>query len=269
MNGRGLSDLGPMGPITPHGSVVVNVAFDSTLLNIKNSAKDTHWQARNQSENIVAKGDLVFRYNKGCKRKRCAYNEPELKVFSTVNGMPKIGADDNVEDYRKLVTFIGVSNGDLVPGPSKHTSATVAGLVTIKNTGPMHICAGDKIVWDVPSVEDATGGRKPFITLPYAKALSLRGEEAHGFADALSEAIEAARNGGDQEAANPSVAACVKAFASFTAAATTDEETKQKLKNFIKCVSEASRELDSRIIGVAMSDAKQNEAMDVLIRYGK
>ena len=30
-----LSNVGPMGPITPHGSVVVNVAFDTNLFAMK------------------------------------------------------------------------------------------------------------------------------------------------------------------------------------------------------------------------------------------
>lgn len=242
-----IHSVSPMGPITPHGSTVVNVAFDSTVYALKkNNGKGSHWQFRNDSDGIVVKGDLVFRYKDGPKRKRVSYNEPDLKVFSTVNGLPM--AKDK-KAARDQVSFIGVANNDLVPGPSKHTSATVAGLITIKNTGPVAINAGEKIVWDFPDEKDKTVGRKPFVTLPYHKAIS-NDRKVKSFVTALGEAL----NNGNPE---PEVKACYEL------------SRKPDKTDFVKCVMEASRDLDSRIIGTAMSDAAQNESMDVLIRYGK
>lgn len=243
-----IHSVSPMGPITPHGSTVVNVAFDSTVYALKkNNGNGSHWQFRNDSDGIVVKGDLVFRYKDGPKRKRVSYNEPDLKVFSTVNGLP-VAKDKKAA--RDQVSFIGVANNDLVPGPSKHTSATVAGLITIKNTGPVAINAGEKIVWDFPDEADKTVGRKTFITLPYHKAIS-KDKKVMSFATALGNAMIG------KGVVEPEVKACNDLF------------NKPDKTDFVKCVVETSRELDSRIIGVAMSDASQNEMMDVLIRYGK
>lgn len=243
-----IHSVSPMGPITPHGSTVVNVAFDSTVYALKkNNGKGSHWQFRNDSDGIVAKGDLVFRYKDGPKRKRVSYNEPDLKVFSTVNGLPK-AADKKAA--RDKVSFIGVANNDLVPGPSKHTSATVAGLITIKNTGTLPINAGEKVVWDFPEETDKTVGRKTFITIPYHKAIA-KDKSVMSFATALGDALD-----GKGANAQPDVEKCMNLF-------NTDK------KSFVKCVVETSRELDSRIIGTAMSDATAGEMMDILIRYGK
>jgi hypothetical protein len=41
------------------------------------------------------------------------------------------------------------------------------------------------------------------------------------------------------------------------------------LANFANRMGQMTREVDSRIVGTALSDAGPNEAMDVLIRYGK
>lgn len=248
-----LANVGPMGPITPHGTVVVNVAFDSNLYAQKKSSKKSEWLHRNDSDSIVVKGDLVFRYKDGCKRKRVSYNEPDLKVFSTVNGIPEKA---HMGEYRDLVSFIGVSNGDLVPGPSKHTSATVAGLMTIKNTGPLPISAGDKIVWDFPNTKDRrykTVGRRPFVTLPYRNALS---ESVDSFAKLVNDNKE--KSDEELKEVDPSVSVCAKAIKN-------DGVTEKT----IKCLIEASKELDSRVVGIALSDAGAGDTMDVLIRYGK
>jgi hypothetical protein len=262
MNGRNL------GPITPHGSVVVNVAFDSNLYATKSNPKNqTPWPSRTPSDLIVAKGELVFRYLNGSKRKRAAYNEPDLKVFSTANGFPE-ATNNDMELYRKSVSFIGVSNGDLVPGPSKHTSVTVAGLITIKNTGPYTIHAGEKIVWDFPSI----GGnhkRACFLTLPHSKAYGI----AYGTgtdSSNVSMGTEWAKKvtDGVRPEDDSCSGMCANDFKKLCKT-TYNKDDQGALAKFANRMSQMTREVDSRIVGTALSDAGPNEAMDVLIRYGK
>jgi hypothetical protein len=245
-----LSNMNPMGPITPHGSVVVNVAFDTNVFAMKKNKRDSHWQFRNDSDGIVVKGDLVFRYKDCPKRKRVSYNEPDLKVFSTVNGMP----NEKIHDLRNSVTFIGVANNDLVPGPSKHASATVAGMITIRNTGPFSICAGEKIVWDFPDINDKRVGRKTFVTLPYDKARAKQSRRA--ILEKLQTCID------DGECDDKEIADFVdniKGLPPMDALERTHDFLDRKTRG----------DVETRIIGTAMSDAKSNESMDVLIRFGK
>jgi hypothetical protein len=254
MNGRNL------GPITPHGSVVVNVAFDANLYATKsNPSNKSPWPSRSPSDLIVSKGELVFRYLNGSKRKRAAYNEPDLKVFSTVNGFPTA---KNFEAYRKSVSFIGVSNGDLVPGPSKHTSVTIAGLITIKNTGPYTIRAGEKIVWDFPPT-DGKNKRACFITMPHSKAFDdVYGKNTMG-TEWAKMVIDGVPEGEDS-----CVGTCAEAFKAVSKDTYTNAD-RDDLANFANRMGQMTREVDSRIVGTALSDAGPNEAMDVLIRYGK
>jgi hypothetical protein len=253
-----------LGPITPHGNVVVNAAYDSGLYATKRSNTTSKWKCtKGDSDHVVAKNDLVFKWRHGNKRKRAAYNEPELRVFSTCNGLEyppgsvmnrgeKMGRDSTL---REGCAFIGVSNADLVPGVSKHAAITVAGLLTINNTGYEPIEAGDKVVWDLPKHED-DNERKVFITLPYKHAMD-------SYLDALQGKI---KNGSiDQTFEKKDADVCAIEFQKLGLSV----DQFEKMRTFLKCFCQMTKEIDSRVIGTALSSAGVKAPMDVLIRYGK
>jgi hypothetical protein len=259
-----------LGPITPHGNVVVNAAFDSGLFASKRSNPDSKWKCtKGDSDHVVAKNDLVFKWRRGNKRKRAAYNEPELRVFSTCNGLsvPKGGSDSkegSLCDNTKLkegCAFIGVSNADLVPGVSKHAAITVAGLLTIQNTGFLPIEAGDKVVWDLP--KPSNGERQVFITKPYSNSID---EYVTSVAQAITD------GGSDSTDGGRDAGICAKlwgdAFEDLKGG-NNSRDAFNSLKTFLKCFCQMTKEVDSRVIGTALSSAQVNAPMDVLIRYGK
>jgi NhaP-type Na+/H+ and K+/H+ antiporter len=150
------------GPITPHGSVVVNASFDYAHF-----ANLTEQDAKRPEFHHIAKHELVFRDSVTSQRKRTNYNDPDLKVFASANGI--------TEQKRKDIAFIGVSNSTLDANSHRHASITIAGLQTIINTGKNRIEAGDKVVWDV-SREHGNSARKLFQTITYTKAFELGAE---------------------------------------------------------------------------------------------
>jgi hypothetical protein len=259
-----MSTAGNFAPITPLGNVVVNAAFDASFYVEKRSNSETRWPStKGDSDHVISKNDLVFRWRNGNKRKRAAYNEPELKVFSTCNGMPvsRNTGKDTDEDLtlRESCAFIGVSNNDLVPGPSKHAAVTVAGLITIKNTGAKPIYAGDKVVWDIPLKGEARS-RNVFHTKPYETSTKQYTEMVKKSLGALSSGTATKK---PEDMKNSQICASEWLKTGLDAAHF------DKMATFLQCYCELTKEIDSRVIGTALSSATAGQHMDVLIRYGK
>jgi hypothetical protein len=64
------------------------------------------------------------------------------------------------------------------------------------------------------------------------------------------------------------VGTCANDFNKLCKTSYTNED-RGALAKFANRMGQMTREVDSRIVGTALSDAGPNEAMDVLIRYGK
>ena len=246
------------GPITPHGSVVVNAAYDfaqyAKAINPATTLK-SNWPG-DAAYHRIHKKELVFRHRDTSKRKRTSYNEPDLHVFSVCNGLE--GKSEGIAHTRNLCSFIGVSNTDLEVGSVRHASVLVAGLVTVENTGHNRIDPGDKLVWDVPQI-DGKAGRKLFQILPYHCAV----KEAHvshclDVGEKLSEGVALDKD-------NTDAGICAKAA---RRAGITQENFKSKeFQLFLKLFTEVTKEVDSRVIGTAMSKADIDQKVDILVRH--
>ena len=238
------------GPIMPHGAVVVNACFDHA-----HAACLDDKSAKHPEYHYVAKHELVFRDKKTNKRKRGAYNEPSLRVFASANGIESAKRDD--------VSFIGVSNGTLAEGAYAHSAVTIAGLTTIRNTGNRTIEAGDAIVWDVNDAKD-NSCRKVFSTVPYHAAFD-------GGADSHFDAVGAALSG-DNPTTKGNAGNCkmmLEGMKDSLKDALKDafRNRDPDLREFLKCYVLCTRELDSRVIGTAMTKARDGEEFDILLRH--
>ena len=243
------------GPVMPHGAVVVNACFDHA-----HAACLDEQSAKRSEYHYVAKHELVFRDKKTNKRKRGAYNEPSLRVFASANGVTEKTRDD--------VSFIGVSNGTLAEGAYAHSAVTIAGLTTIRNTGASLVEPGDTIVWDVNDAKDPNNEnkcRKVFSTVPYHRAFD-RGARTH-FA-AVSDAL---KNGGaDPKNGSETCARMIDTMNDGdlkNALRAAFEREDSDLHEFLKCYAACARSLDARVIGTAMTKAREAEEFDILLRH--
>jgi hypothetical protein len=234
-----------LGPITPHGSVVVNASYD--YAHFAKATSSNKPDGGNSEYHRIEKKDLVFIDKATSKRKRTSYNEPDLHVFASSNGLD--GLTD--EEKRKSCSFIGISNAHIDANSHRHAAVTIAGLTTIKNTGPHRIEAGDKIVWDIGG---DTAGRKVFRTMPYGKMFG-GGNTSH-FA-AVKKSIEA----GDKSTDNKEADMCARMF-NGKKGPKFDE-----MKSFLDCYLEMSKRFDSRVIGTALSKADSGGDFDILVRH--
>lgn len=243
-----------LNPITPHGSVVVNAAYDYT-----HYTRASGGGGGDAADHRIEKKDLVFCDKNLSKRKRSSYNEPDLHVLASTNGVPpeKLTCDN--------YAFIGVSNAHLDANSHRHAAITVAGLTTIHNTGTKRIEVGDKVVWDLADhTSRGAKRRKVFRTIPYHEAFEGDAKTRH---DAVLKAIE--------ERANPKPGAPVdRAPANdeelcarmFTDAGFNADQFKT-LKDFLRCYALATAKLDSRVVGTALSKAEEGHDFDILVRH--
>jgi hypothetical protein len=237
------------GPITPHGTTVVNAAYDFTHF-----AK-AHRLDSNIENHSIHKGDAVFVDKKLAKRKRAVYNEPELHVLATTNGV--------VEECLKHdnYSFVGISHAHIDSSSRRHCAVTVAGLTTMANTGPNAIEAGDKVVWDFApssSTGPKSNCRKLFRTIPYHTAFE------NGCASHFEELMSAIQPGVDPKSLSPDLRLCAELLSD--ADVSVDQFT--KMKEFLKCYVLRARSLDNRIIGTALSKAATSGTkFDCLVRH--
>jgi hypothetical protein len=232
-----------LNPITPHGSVVVNAGYDYCAYR-KNRAQD----GSDNDNFCIKKKDLVFCNKKSAKRKRTAYNEPDIHVVATTNGAT--GEDLKRENY----AFIGISHAHLEPNTHRHTAVTVSGLTTIKNTGTTRIEAGDKIVWDIADHSSRSQKkRKVFQTVPYTKAFD------EGVNNLFEDVLAAFDGRGGEDAK-----LCKEMFMKTGVG---NKNTFIGMKDFLKTYVKAMSSLNSRVIGTALSRAEEGGEFDILLRH--
>lgn len=236
-----------LNPITPHGSVVINAGYDYATY-CKNRVNDS---GDLQENFAIKKKDLVFCNTKTAKRKRSAYNEPDIHVIATTNGAKP--EDLKKDDY----AFIGISHSHLDPNSHRHTAVTVAGLTTIKNTGTTRIEAGDKIVWDLADHSSRSQKkRKTFQTIPYRTVF-------HGSVGTHFDEIQKAL--GDGKADNEDAMECAKLFKE--AVVENAAEKFSNMRDFLKSYLTYMTSLNSRVIGTALSRAEEGADFDILLRH--
>jgi hypothetical protein len=251
-----------MNPITPHGNVVVNASYDFaqfTRATTTGGNRPTLWQGES-TDHRIEKKDMVFRHKGTCKRKRTSYNDPDLHVFGVCNGLE----GSTSAEARKSCSFIGVSNTHLDEGSHRHASVTIAGMMTITNTGSQRIDAGDKLVWDVPLADDAERKRRPFMTMPYDTACDLGAAESHAAVAACF---------GNPRANGTNAQIVAGAFSVLMKACNVSTEDIAKawdsndLKHLMACYSTMNKEVDSRVIGTALSKAEVGNPLDIILRH--
>lgn len=239
-----------LNPITPHGSVVVNAGYD-----YQHYATHRANDGSDQDNFAIKKKDLVFSNKRLSKRRRTAYNEPDLHVISTTNGVKPEQLDH--EEY----AFVGISHAHIDSTSHRHAAVTVSGLTTIKNTGPTRIEAGDKIVWDLEKRPEKK--RKTFQTVPYHRAFE------GGASKSLFKDVEACINADCKLTGtmkNESVRLCaVKAKAAGLGDKFKGDP--EKMYEFLKCYTMAMSRLNSRVIGTALSRADEGAEFDILLRH--
>jgi len=262
--------MNAIGPITPHGTVVINGGFDRSLYSVKKNNTTTPWASRGSTDHNVYKHDLCFRYTGGQnKRKRATYNEPDIHVFSTCNGLKVESSTGNAEKRRNVrdcCKFIGVTHADMGADMPHNASLTVAGLTTIMNNGPAHICPGDTVVWDVPPFdEEQRGGsnksRKVFNVKPYNMQRNDHTKVVH----------EIIKNGNpEDDDQNEDANMVAKMWHEFCETMKINDAglAFNSVKSFLEHFGALRRELDSRVIGTAMTYSAPDSQMDILIRYG-
>lgn len=247
-----------LNPITPHGSVVVNAAYDYTHYT-KASAGAGGGDA---ADHRIEKKDLVFCDKNLSKRKRSSYNEPDLHVLASTNGV----AEERLT--RDNYAFIGVSNTHLDANSHRHAAITVAGLTTIRNTGTKRIEVGDRVVWDIADHDAPRGGkrRKVFRTIAYHEAFEADAPTRHAAVHNAIKRLESATPGPgaprDKKPANDEEL-CARMFVD----AGFDAEAFEKMKSFLRCYALATAKLDSRVIGTALSKAEEGFDFDILVRH--
>jgi hypothetical protein len=238
-----------LNPITPLGSVVVNAAYDIGHY-ARASRHDT-----DASNHRIEKKDLVFTDTTNSKRRRSNYNEPDLKVLATTNGVQ--------EDCRKRdqYAFIGISNAHIEANSQRNAAITIAGLVTIKNTGTQKIEAGDKVVWDIADHSVSGPRRKIFRTIAYHKAFAAE-------ASTFMEEVKYVLNGGNNDVSEDAKS-CAHLFTTSNTGLSSDQliTAFEKQKLFLECFVKASARVNSRVIGTALSKAEGDQDFDILLRH--
>jgi hypothetical protein len=243
-----------LNPITPLGSVVVNAAYD-----ICHFARASR-QDGDVSNHRIEKKDLVFTDLTQSKRRRSNYNEPDLKVFATTNGVKAEFLK------RSSYGFVGISNAHIEADSQRNTAVTIAGLVTIKNTGTQKIEAGDKIVWDIADHSlncPNPKKRKVFRTVAYHKQF---GGEANTFIEEVGCALENENTQGLSKDAL-SIASLFKEALQGEVDEGNMGRVFEKQSMFLRSLMKAVSDTNSRVIGTALSKAEGDQDFDILLRH--
>jgi hypothetical protein len=251
-----------MNPITPHGNVVVNASYDYTQFQKATNTRggaDVHWVGQHDDHRIEKK-DMVFRHKGTCKRRRTSYNDPDLHVFAVCNGLE--GATQ--KDVRKNCSFIGVSNTHIDAASQRHASVTIAGMNTITNTGTEPVNPGDKLVWDVPEINDTEKGRRPFKIVTYDTAFNkAKTENQQEVSNCLNR--DPRPNGNNAQITAYAFKSMMKDFGVTTNLV--EHWNKESTAFFMKAYAHMGKEIDSRVIGTALSKAEGGGPFDILLRH--
>jgi hypothetical protein len=169
-------------PTTQQAVVTVNAGLDRLYCNYrKNVDTKRSWTALITSDDhafSIVQRELCFKlkdkHDGMISRPSCSgINNLSLKVFSSANNLTlPAGGNNGHEDsrimkyrqqMRDMFTFVGVATTplDYLNTNSKDTLALqIAGSISIYNTGPVQIRAGQRLIWDVPSLDLNNNSRK-------------------------------------------------------------------------------------------------------------
>jgi hypothetical protein len=220
-------------------------------------------------------------------------NDMALKVFSSANNLTRPGvATDKAEKYvksrhllRDMFTFVGVATTplDYLNTNNKDTLALqIAGSVTVFNTGTSQIRAGQRIIWDVPSLDSSVTMRKRtirgepmskrlFVIMPLEDALA---EKRGTYADASSDFVSTLHavhshtsDDGGFKAATEDAAMLntlwknmVNVINSANPATAMDTT-----KEYNRAVLHMYNEVYSRVIGIALSSGGPGDPIDIML----
>jgi len=283
-----MAAAGPGGwnPVTPQGSVVVNGQFDRTsYLRRRQGASgvgDTVVYPDVGDGHVfsIAKGELCFQFMQfGTKiLHQSMVNNPDLAVSSSLNGLVMNSQNRDVtsnqvkkcmEGYatphenmvvqravRQTLRFVGVNqtmyDPDAGGNRSNAVSITVAGSVTITNTGANKIEIGHQVCWDIPGFGvDANAMPHPAQTgQPQSKARLVT--VPYGVALKQSKQLVVREIGGDSSLRNV-----------FQGSAQDAD-----IENILDILDDRyTADARSRIIGTALSKAAPGQPFDMLLRY--
>lgn len=261
--------------ITQVGRVVVNAAADSADLRARKIwEKKPHSGQKRLYENSsvddlylpIVPGEPLFMYKKKSTicgtKKRKVLRDTDLLVFSSFNGVianKKQSADD-FEDDVSFMGFADIQTTFNSSGNNTDDAVTqVGGLRTTVNTGDKFIAAGSQVYWALPN-ERTTRNHTKIVAklLPLSrcdvftpKALEKRiiedEKSGDGLAAFLFKLQEELQSDNASKDFNP------KWWA---------DKTSKLYREFYS--GQAAR-LRSKVVGVAMSDAKPGQEFDVLI----
>jgi hypothetical protein len=291
-------------PTTQQAVVTVNAGLDRLYCNYrKNVDTKRSWTALITSDDhafSIVQRELCFKlkdkHNQMISRPSSnGINDLSLKVFSSANnltlpaGLHGTQEDNRIMKYRQqmrdMFTFVGVATTplDYLNTNSKDNLALqVAGSISIYNTGPTQIRAGQRLIWDVPSLDLNNNSRKRtirgeptskrlFVVMPLEDALI---EKSAAIADGSNDftstlhlvhkhATHAAPPDSTEEAQ-----VLHSLWKQMVEHGGTDELAEKSTKEYNRAILHMYNEVYSRVIGIALSGGQTGEQIDVMLCSG-
>lgn len=247
---------------------------------------------------------LRDKYDTRISRPSCTngVNDIALKVFSNCNNMPISDADIQMsggrhnsslsKTMREMVTFVGVATTsiDYTNNNQKDTLALqIGGSITTWNTGYSTIRPGQKLVWDVPNPNIGNRKRKIISGEPKDKALFVLTPLEDAFKnmsdfngvvntnDFISILHDIHSHTGPVPAKNDDDAATLhflfktlkdtirKSAVAADEEIASDIEINEAAKNYNRAIVEMYNEINSRVIGIALSGGAPGDMIDIML----
>jgi hypothetical protein len=296
-------------PVAEQAVVKTNTGFDRLFCLYRKHLKPDHFlhtslQSSDDYNFSIKEHELLFSLNSEhdaliCRPASGGFHDLSTKVFSSANNWPRnsrslnpwanAAGDLNRGQYirdvgRSMVRFVGVASSgiDFLDGNTKDTlAAQTSGSLSIWNTGPGKIQAGDLVMWDFPyfDADDdnqlwkkmRTTGRsgipaskKLFLTIPVTRAVNTKGngESADRAVDNFSfndflHTVHA--HVGDLDDTLTDEAK----YLSDALDVYNDKKDADALKDYTCAVVLMYEQFRSRIIGKAMTNASPNQIFDI------
>ena len=136
---------------------------------------------------------------------------------------------------------------------------------TITNTGTEPVNPGDKLVWDVPEIADEEKGRRPFKIVTYDTAFDkATAENRQEVANCLYRDYSRP-NGNNAQITAFAFKSMMKDFGVTTDLV--EHWNRKSTAFFMKAYAHMVKEIDSRVIGTALSKAEGGGPFDILLRH--
>ena len=306
------------GPITPAAVVAVNgwadLHFGYWRMRQGGEGKSIYTNVTVHNFSIMPREmcfELHERHDKDIQRPVNARGEQQgRRVFSSANGFPSSFADDEViasggdaalntkrvaRSLRPCISFVGVALTRIDASNTNQSgglSMQVAGMTSIKNTGPYRITGGRLVAWDFPGFNGKDRGvmlypdvpdKRLFCTVPlsamldpgqggYVNPLSTRADLLHELLDPLGPQDGSARTPSAQafkrrrrrlQWDEEDLSAMYEDLKNATG-----EDFKARLANFVVALDTVAYSHTRRIIGIALSSADEGQQFEILLRAG-